>query len=389
MDVGAWLRRLGRGQYQRAFRDNHVDADVLAELTADDLSGLGVASIGHRRKLLATIAALGKDTPSPEIPPAQTGPMPSIAGRLPVPRSTDAERRQLTVMFVDLVGSTALSTRLDPEDLREVIGAYQEAVAGEVARYEGHVAKFMGDGVLAYFGFPRSHEDDAERAVRTGLDILGAVGRLPAPEGVPLVARIGIATGLAPPSSQEQAVVGETPNLAARLQALAEPGSVVIAEGTRRLLGGFFEHVDLGAVEAKGFAEPIRAYRVIGMGTAASRFEAFHAAVLAQLVGREEEMDLLLRRWHMSVAAKAGWSCSRASRGSASHGCWRRCRSGSAMSRTPACTISARRTAKTAPCTHLRPSSSARRDSRTATPRRRGSRNCWRCWRRPRRPRRT
>jgi class 3 adenylate cyclase/predicted ATPase len=304
VDVGAWLRELGLGQYERAFRDNDVDADVLAELTADDLSGLGVASIGHRRKLLATIAALAKGTPSAEIPSAQTGPMPSIAGRLPVPRSTDAERRQLTVMFVDLVGSTALSTRLDPEDLREVIGAYQEAVAGEVARLDGHVAKFMGDGVLAYFGFPRSHEDDAERAVRTGLDILGAVGRLPSPEGVPLAARIGIATGLVVVgemvgrgASQEQAVVGETPNLAARLQGLAEPGSVVISDGTRRLVGGLFEHVDLGGVETKGFAEPVRAYRVIGVGTAASRFEAFHAAVLAPLVGREEEMDLLLRRW--------------------------------------------------------------------------------------------
>jgi class 3 adenylate cyclase len=178
VDVGAWLRGLGLGRYERAFRDNDIDAAVLPELTSDDLSGLGVASIGHRRKLLATIAALGEGTPSPEIPPAQAGPAPSIAGHLASPRSTDAERRQLTVMFVDLVGSTALSTRLDPEDLREVIRTYQDAVAGEVARFEGHVAKFMGDGVLAYFGFPRAHEDDAERAVRTGLDILRAVGRL-------------------------------------------------------------------------------------------------------------------------------------------------------------------------------------------------------------------
>ena len=300
MDVWGWLRELGLERYERAFRDNDVDADVLPELTADDLIGLGVASIGHRRKLLAAIAALRRDAPFPEAQPAQA----ELASSAITPRPPEAERRQLTVMFVDLAGSTALSTRLDPEDMREVIRAYQDAVAGEVARFEGQVAKYMGDGVLAYFGFPQAHEDDAEHAVRAGLDIVGTVGRLPSPEDVPLAARVGIATGLVvvgdlvgSGAAQEQAVVGETPNLAARLQALAEPDSVVIAAATRRLVGGLFECVDLGPTEAKGFAGPVRAYRVLGVGASASRFEAFHAAALAPLVGREEEVDLLLRRW--------------------------------------------------------------------------------------------
>ena len=207
-------------------------------------------------------------------------------------------------MFVDLVGSTALSARLDPEDLRELIGAYHRRVAATVDRSGGFVAKYMGDGVLAYFGYPRAHEDDAERAVRAGLELVAAVGDLEGPAGTALRVRVGIATGLVVVgdllgggAAREQAVVGETPNLAARLQALAEPDSVVIAAATRRLVGGLFECLDLGAVEAKGFAGPVRAYRVLGPGTAESRFEAFHAAALAPLVGREEEMGLLLRRW--------------------------------------------------------------------------------------------
>jgi class 3 adenylate cyclase/predicted ATPase len=303
VDVGAWLRGLGLGRYGQAFRDNDIDARVLPGLTAEDLKEIGVASVGHRRLLLQAAAALSAPTTTPALTP--------IAAETAAPETTpeppQAERRQLTVMFVDLVGSTALSTRLDPEDLREVIRAYQDAVAGEVARLEGHVAKFMGDGVLAYFGFPRAHEDDAERAVRAGLDILGTVGRLSSSEGEPLAARIGIATGLVvvgdlvgSGASREQAVVGETPNLAARLQGLAEPDSVVIAAGTRRLVGDLYECADLGGVEAKGFAEPVRAYRVLGVGAAAGRFEAFHAAALLPLVGREEEVGLLLRRWEQA-----------------------------------------------------------------------------------------
>jgi predicted ATPase/class 3 adenylate cyclase len=297
VDIGAWLRGLGLGQYEGAFRDNDVDAGLLPTLTADDLRELGVASLGHRKRLLAAIAALAaRAGPRAPVLPAPAPP--------PAPAEAQAERRQLTVMFVDLVGSTALSTRLDPEDLRELIGAYHRRVAATVDRCGGFVAKYMGDGVLAYFGYPRAHEDDPERAVRAGLELVAAVGDLEGPPGTALRVRVGIATGLVVVgdllgvgAAREQAVVGETPNLAARLQALAEPDSVVIAEATRRLVGGLFEYLDLGAVEAKGFSGPVRACRVLGLGAAAGRFEAFHAAALAPLVGREQELGLLLRRW--------------------------------------------------------------------------------------------
>ena len=234
MDVGAWLHGLGLGQYEQAFRDNAVDAEVLRELTGDDLKELGVSLVGHRRRLLAAIAALREGTAPPSAVSSRAELVP------PVATAPEAERRQLTVMFVDLVGSTALSSRLDPEEMREVLRSYQNTVAGELARFEGHVAKFLGDGVLAYFGWPRAHEDEAERAVRAGLAAAEAVARLTTPTGSPLVARVGIATGLVvvgdlvgEGAAREQAVVGETPNLAARLQALAGPGAVIIAPTTR------------------------------------------------------------------------------------------------------------------------------------------------------------
>ncbi len=227
------------------------------------------------------------------------------------PARPTAERRQLTVMFVDLVGSTQLSSRLDPEEMREVMRAYQNAVAGEVARFEGHVAKFMGDGVLAYFGWPRAHEDEAERAVRTGLAIIPAVAKLRVPAQEPLAARIGIATGLVvvgdlvgEGAAQEEAVVGETPNVAARLQGLAEAGGIVVAESTRRLLGELFELSDLGAHALKGFAAPARAWRVVGERAVKSRFEAAHAAGAMPLIGRQQELSLLLDRWRESVRGK-------------------------------------------------------------------------------------
>ncbi len=229
MDVGAWLRGLGLGQYEQAFRDNDIDAGLLPTLTTDELRELGVASLGHRKRLLAAIAALAT-------PAAPGGSLSSQPPR--------AERRQLTVLFADLVGSTALSSRLDPEDMREVLHAYQDSATGEIARVDGHVAKLMGDGVLAYFGWPHAHEDDAERAVRAGLVIAEAVARLATPAREPLAARVGIATGLVvvgdlvgEGAAREEAVVGETPNLAARLQEAAPPGTVVVADGTRRLLG--------------------------------------------------------------------------------------------------------------------------------------------------------
>jgi class 3 adenylate cyclase/predicted ATPase len=288
VDIAAWLHGLGMQQYEQAFCDNAVDAAVLPELTADDLKDLGVRLVGHRRKLLAAIAALRSDI----VPVRDT----------PVAAPT-VERRQLTVMFCDLVGSTALSARLDPEDLREVIAAYHRSVTDTVAGFDGFVAKYMGDGVLIYFGYPRAHEDDAERAVRVGLGLIDAVGRLDV-GSVELQARVGIATGLVvvgdligEGSAQEQSVVGETPNLAARLQALAEPNAVVIASGTRRLLGDLFEYRDLGAIEVKGIAAPVPAWQVLRPSAVASRFEALRGSALTRLVGRDQDIDLLLRQW--------------------------------------------------------------------------------------------
>jgi class 3 adenylate cyclase len=289
MNMAEWLRGLGLEQYASAFRANDIDGEVLPRLTAEDLRELGVTSIGHRRRLLDAIASLG----AAETPPA------------PIP-APGAERRQLTVMFCDLVGSTALSVRLDPEDLREVIGAYHRCVADNVARSAGFVAKYMGDGVLIYFGYPEAHEDDAERAVRTGLAVIEAVGRL-APEQ--LRVRLGLASGLVvvgdliwAGAAQERGVVGETPNLAARLQALAAPGALAIAEGTRRQIGGLFKLEDLGTQSFAGFTEPQHAGRVVGESGVVSRFEALRSET-TPLIGRDEELDLLLRRWRQ---AKAG-----------------------------------------------------------------------------------
>ena len=219
-----------------------------------------------------------------------------------VPPEDRAERRQVTVMFTDLVGSTALSARMDPEDLREVISAYQKCVAETVRRFDGFVAKYMGDGVLIYFGYPQAHEDDAERAVRAALEIVAAVAALKAP--VALQTRVGIATGLVvvgdligSGEAQERGIVGETPNLAARLQGIAEPNTVVIAEGTRKLLGNLFELQDLGAKDLKGIAGPTRAFAALRASSAEGRFEALHTDDLTALVGRDEEVELLMRRW--------------------------------------------------------------------------------------------
>jgi class 3 adenylate cyclase/predicted ATPase len=314
MDVGEWLRGLGLERYEAAFRDNDIDAEVLPELTADDLIGLGVSSIGHRRKLLAAIAALGAReaplTPSPRVTPHAAGPL--SATTQPAEASTvgaEAERRQLTVMFCDLVGATEIAGRLDPEDLREVIAAYHGAASSVVSRFDGFVAKYMGAGVLAYFGYPRAHEDDAERAVRAGLGLVDAVGRLDV-KSIKLQARIGIATGLVvvgdvigEGSAQEQSVVGETPNLAARLQEFSDAGAVVVAEGTRRLIGGLFDLRDFGPQQLKGLDEPQRAWRVVGEARVASRFQALRGSALSRLVGREEEIDLLLRRWARAKAS--------------------------------------------------------------------------------------
>ena len=301
MDVTDWLRGLGLEQYAPAFRDNDIDDEVLCQLSGEDLRELGVTSIGHRRRLLNAIAALAVRQLGADASPV---PFPAIHG------ATDgAERRQLSLMFCDLVGSTALSSRLDPEDLRELIAAYHRTVAGVVTGFDGFVSRYTGDGVLVYFGYPQAHEDDAERAVRAGLGVLDAVGRLDV-KSIKLQARIGIATGLVvvggligESSAQEQSVVGETPNLAARLQTLAEPGAVVIATGTRRLVGDLFEYRDLGTIEVKGIPRPVQAWQVLRPSAVASRFEALRGSALSPLVGRDEEIDLLLRRW---AQVKAG-----------------------------------------------------------------------------------
>ena len=222
----------------------------------------------------------------------------------PQPSPLAAERRHLTVMFCDMAGSTALATRLDPEDLREVIRGFQDACVRAIGRFDGFVAKFMGDGVLAYFGYPRAHEDDAERAVRAGLTVVDVVSQLMLPTKVRLEVRVGIATGLVvvgetlgEGSSQEQVVIGETPNLAARLQGLAEPNAVVIADGTRQLLGGLFDLQDLGPQFLKGMANPIPSWRVVGEHAAESRFEAGQTQRVTGFLGREREVDLLMDRW--------------------------------------------------------------------------------------------
>ena len=297
MDIAAWLRDLGLEQYKQAFCDNAIDAAVLPELTAEDLKDMGVSLVGHRRKLLAAIAALR---------PEDSSQYPTTDKVLSV-----VERRQITVMFCDVVDSTPLSTRLDPEDLREVLGAFQNCVAETVGRYDGFVARYMGDGILAYFGYPQAHEDDAERAVRAALAQIEAVPHLKTRERLQI--RVGIATGLVVVGSlpgiretQEWDIAGETPNLAARLQALAEPNTIVIDPRTQRILGNMFEYRDLGGVSLKGFAEPVHSYGVLRPSVVESRFEALHPDRLTPLVDREEELGLLTRIW---AQAKAGSGC--------------------------------------------------------------------------------
>jgi class 3 adenylate cyclase/tetratricopeptide (TPR) repeat protein len=292
IDIAGWLRELGLEQYAPAFRDNAVDARILPSLTLEDLKDLGVTAVGHRRQLLDAIAALGSSAPAAVAAAA--------FGLAPAP--ADAERRQLTVMFCDLVGSTALSTQFDPEDLRELIGTYHRAVSAVVAGFDGFVAKYMGDGVLIYFGYPRAHEDDAERAVRAGLGLIDSVGRLDA-GAAKLQVRVGVATGLVvvgdligEGSAQEQTVVGETPNLAARLQAIAAPTNLVIAASTRQQIGELFDLEDLGPQRLAGFATPQRAWRVLRESAEVSRFEALRSGT-TPLVGRDEEIEVLLRRW--------------------------------------------------------------------------------------------
>jgi class 3 adenylate cyclase len=317
IDVASWLQQLGLEQYEPAFRDNFVDGDVLPDLTAEDLIAIGVTPVGHRRKLLSAIAALSAEAPAASLP-AAVAPTPAPAPvPAPGPAPAQAERRQLTVMFCDLVGSTALSTGMDPEDLRDVIASFQSRCSAAIRRYDGFVAKYMGDGILVYFGYPRAHEDEAERSVRAGLDIVDAMAEMnaafPRPPGVELAVRIGIATGpvivgdqIGEGTASETAVVGETPNLAARLQALAQPNQIVVSSATRAMLGDHFDLEDLGAYELKGFAEPVPVWRVLSARDVESRFAATRTGSFAPLVGRQEEMGLLLRAWDGSSRGGRG-----------------------------------------------------------------------------------
>jgi class 3 adenylate cyclase/tetratricopeptide (TPR) repeat protein len=289
MDVGTWLRGLGLGQYEAVFRENEIDADVLTELTEQHLEELGV-SLGHRLKMLRAIRKLAGETPD--------APKPQDA----------ADRRQLTVMFCDLVDSTTLTVQLDPEDMGDLLRAFQRAVATSVTRFDGHVAKWTGDGASVFFGYPRAHEDDAERATRASIALIEAVGELRRQHGVALEVRIGISTGLVvvgeligEGEARERGVVGDTPNLASRLQNLADPGTVVVSESTRRLLGRTFELKALGPLELKGFKAPVFAWSVIGEIENVSRFEASRSETMTPFVGREQEVALLLNRWRRAA----------------------------------------------------------------------------------------
>jgi predicted ATPase/class 3 adenylate cyclase len=292
-DVADWLASLELGEYAQRFAENAIDLSVICDLTESDLKELGVL-LGHRRKILRAIAELQR--------------APASAPQMATEPARDAERRQLTVMFCDLVGSAALAARLDPEDMRQLITLFHRRIAEVIADYQGIVARYMGDGVLAYFGYPQAHEDDAEQAVRAGLALVETVANLQTDGNFPLQIRVGIATGVAvvgdligEGSSQEQAVVGDTPNLAARLQALAEPGTVMISATTRRLTARQFEYRDRGPVALKGWTEPVPAWQVLRTSGVESRFEAQHESKPTPLFGRDEEIELLLRRWRSAT----------------------------------------------------------------------------------------
>jgi class 3 adenylate cyclase/predicted ATPase len=304
MNIAAWLRNIGLEQYQTAFHDHAIDSAILTRLTSQDLKDIGVDLVGHRRKLLDAIAELSSASADLSANEPRATPRPPS-------RQSEAERRQLTVLCCDVVGSTALTGRLDPEDMSELIKAVLTAVTAVVAQFDGYVARFTGDGALVYFGYPRAHEDDAERAVRAGLGIVEAVRGVGRDRQIDLSLRVGIATGrvvvgelFGEGAAQERAVVGGTPNLASRLQAIAQPDAVVIAANTRRLLGTLFELNELGPHELKGFAEPVLAWEVIREGSHASRFEAARSDAMMPLIGRVEQVALMLDRWRLATAGR-------------------------------------------------------------------------------------
>lgn len=298
-DIRDWLTGLGLAEHGEAFVENAIDRTILPHLTDEDLKVLGIVRLGDRKKVLLAAARLGDEVGEP---PEDHSP--EAAQTI---EATEAERRLLTVMFCDLVGSTELSRQIDPENLREVVRRYQDAVAGAVVRYGGHVAKLLGDGVLAYFGWPHAYEDQAERAVRAGLDAIRAVSSVELEPHKMLQSRIGIATGqvvvgdlVGETVSDAETVIGETPNLAARLQGAATPNQIVLEATTRRLVGNIFATESLGLVNLKGFNAPVPAWSVIGEAAAESRFEASRVQSVSELIGREHELGLLLERWELA-----------------------------------------------------------------------------------------
>jgi class 3 adenylate cyclase/predicted ATPase len=301
LDIAAWLHDLDLSRYERTFRDNAIDVEVLAELTDADLEKLGVL-LGHRKRLLRAIAALDSRPLAPAGISAAVGP-PS--------RLDYAERRQITALFCDLVDSTALTSRLDPEDMRELMGAYHRCVAETVQPFGGFMARYMGDGALVYFGYPEAHEDDAEQAIRAGLELTAAIRAIRVDPLIQMQARIGIASGLvvmgdllAFADVQERHAVGETLNLAARLQSVAEPGAVMIAQSTRRLVGNLFDCRDAGRVEFKGIPGPVQVWQVLRPSAIASRFEALHPTALTPLVGRQDDIELILGQWQQAKSGR-------------------------------------------------------------------------------------
>lgn len=293
-DIVEWLQSIDLGHHSALFVDNEVDVPTLLVLTETDLEELGLP-FGPRKRLLRELAAVQQERASA----GTAAPYDPAAG-------TSGERRQLTVLFCDLVGFTELAGRLDPEVLHGVIRRYEDACAVSVTRYEGYVFQRVGDGIVAFFGYPLAHEGEAERAIRAGLEIIAAVQALDLPEVGPLDARIGIATGVVMVSAADQSAFGETMNLASRLQAVAKPSSVAVSSRVRRLAGGAFEYADLGDQELKGIDRPARVYRVVGASVAEGRFEAATSSGLTPLVGREPEIRLLLERWRSAQAGSGG-----------------------------------------------------------------------------------